>query len=656
MAHPSTPALDRRRIVLLAAALLAITLLVYRPALDNGFVDFDDNQYITANPMVLAGLTPDTVTWALTAQVASNWHPLTVLSHMADVTLFGLEPRGHHLTSVALHAINVALLFLVLATLTGSTWRSFAVAALFALHPTRVESVAWISERKDVLSGLFWIAAMACYVRYARAPSVRRYVPVAVLMALGLAAKPMVVTLPCALLLLDAWPLKRLPPFPSPGFGARFGRLAAEKIPLFALAAAASFMALATQDAALDQVDARTLGERATNAVHAYGAYLVDTFWPTDLAALYPFDPDLGMGPVAASLLVLVGLTALTFLARDRAPWAAVGWLWFVGILIPVIGLIPVGGQARADRFTYLPSIGLFVLLVWGLAAVVRDRPLARRLTLFGALAIGASLVLATRAQIRTWHDTESLFRHAIAVTRDNHLAHHNLGEYLRLHGRHDEAVAQFEQAIAAQPDWPAPYAGLGSTLAATGRTEAAVRAFEASLARDASEPRVHHALAMALDDLGRADEARSRLEEAVRLAPGFAAAHHGLGTLFERSGAPDRAIEHYRAALRADPDLPLHGRLGMLLGRSGALEEAATWFGEATRRRPQDPGGWFNLGVTLRQLGRLQVAEAALRQALALAPPPARAGIAAPLAEVLDALGRQDEARALRRETGGSE
>ena len=571
----------------LALGLVLLTLAGYLPALDNGFVDYDDDQYVTANPRVQEGLSWRGVAWALTARVAGNWHPVTLLSHMLDCQLFGLGPRGHHLTSLLIHLANVLLLFEVLRRMTGASGRSAAVAAIFAVHPTHVESVAWVAERKDVLSALFWLLATAAYVRYARARplyglvgslprSAGRYLLVAALFALGLAAKPMVVTLPLALLLLDYWPLGRFRlgvGAGGPGLRAQLP-LVWEKLPLLALSAAASAVTLYAQASTIAPLERLPLGARLGNAALAYATYLGKTLAPGDLAVFYPLRGDLGTTEVAAAALLLAALTVGALRAARRAPYLALGWLWYLGTLVPVIGVVQVGAQAMADRYTYLPSIGLYVAGVWGVAELVtrwRRQRAAREPDAAAAPAVVGSvvavaflaglgvLVALTRAQVATWTDSSTLFRHALAVTRGNYLAHLNLANALSKPNRAAaaaEALTHYRAAQAIAPRSLETNAALAAALIVRGRPGEAVPLLRTALGVDGRDPRLHFDLAVALDHLGEKDGAIAALEAAVALDPGMARAHHGLGMLLRERGRDEEARAHLRAALAADPAL----------------------------------------------------------------------------------------------------
>lgn len=447
-----------RRPLLLAAALALLTLAAFLPSLENGFVNLDDGFYVTGNPMVKRGLTREGFAWAWTVNVANNWHPLTVLSHMLDCTLFGLHAAGHHGTSLLLHLANVLLLFEVLRRMTGSLARSAAVAGLFAVHPLHVESVAWVAERKDVLSAFFWILAMGAWSRYARQPSIGRYLLVALMMTLGLMAKPMVVTLPFALLLLDVWPLRR----------PRLGWLVVEKLPLLALSAVASLVTLRYQTTSLVPLEVLPWHMRLANAAISYVVYLGKTVLPRKLAVFYPIPIEIQTWKAVGAAALLLVLTALAFWKARKAPWFLVGWLWFLGTLVPVIGLVQVGRQAMADRYTYIPSIGLFLAVCWGVPELVGSR--RPRSALAGAtVLILLVLTAVTRAQVRHWSNSVTLFTHALAVTRDNYVAHEAMAKALMSRKDWAGAVEHYRAALALRPGLHDARKGLEEALRKAG-------------------------------------------------------------------------------------------------------------------------------------------------------------------------------------------
>jgi Flp pilus assembly protein TadD len=581
-AESRTAASERRLALVLVLGLCVLTLAGYLPALRNGFVGFDDPQYVYENPHVRAGLTLDGLRWALTASVADHWHPLTMVSHMADVQLFGLNPKGHHLTSLILHLANVLLLFAVLRRMTGAPRRSAVVAALLAVHPTHVESVAWIAERKDLLCGLFWMLALAAYLRYVRAPSVGRYLLVAAAFAGSLASKAMAISLPAVLLLLDFWPLGRvaLGGWPSGGLGsgdagARPGEqregvglvgLVIEKLPLLALAAASTLIAVRTGAAAISSGNDAPLALRLYNALTSYVAYLFKMVYPAHLGVFYQFQP-VPAGRAVAALLVLVAITVMAARSVQRAPYLLVGWLWYLVTLLPVIGILQAGWQGMADRYTYLPAIGLSIAAVWGVADLLarwRDRRAATSSggdaaartwtagTAAGLLALLVLLTAMTRRQVSTWSSTLTLFNHAIEV-EPSYLAHTNVAEELRSRGDTAGALAHFRAAVALAPRSPQAHAALGNALRAAGRPAEALPPLRAALALDPSDERARLTLAMALDDLGQRNAAIAELRRAAAAHPDSIDAHHGLAVLLELRGdlAGAAAERRQTAALR---------------------------------------------------------------------------------------------------------
>lgn len=618
------PARSRSGPVLLGLALVLLTLIVYRPALSFGFVNFDDGLYVTSNEMVQKGLTWKGFLWAWQANVASNWHPLTMLSHMLDCELFDLNGRGHHLTSLLLHLANVWLLFEVLRRMTGAVGPSAFVAALFGIHPTHVESVAWIAERKDVLSGLFFLLTLGAYQRWVRIRTPRRYLAVFLLFACGLLSKPMLVTLPCVLLLLDVWPLGRLRPAETRSVrdllvGLR--PLLIEKIPLFALSAASSAVTVYAQQGSLATLNAVSTGRRVGNALVSYAVYLGKTFWPEKLAAFYPLPPAIPLWKTLAAGALLAAVTALVIWALRRAPYLAVGWFWFLGMMVPVIGLVQVGRQSMADRYTYLPSIGLFVMIAWGAAQLLAGGRVRRAALVGASLAAILALSVAAHAQVGTWKDSLTLFRHALTVTEDNYLAHLNVAVALSQQGDEEGALHHFREVLRIQPHLADAHAALGAAYRRWGRPAEALPPLRRAVQIKPDRSRFRHTLAITLGDLGRTDEAVVHLRKAVELSPRFADAHYGLGALLHGQGRTDEALHHYQAALEADPDLPgLYAPTATLLARRGNLTEAARFYEEAVRRQPT-PTVHFNLGLTLERMGRMAEARQHYERALELDP-----------------------------------
>ncbi len=578
---------------LILAALAAATLLVYLPVLGNGFIDFDDGEYITGNPRVTGGLSASGAVWAFTTFHAGNWHPLTWLSHQADVQLFGLDPRWHHLTNLVLHAASALLLFLLLIDMTGARWPSAFTAALFALHPLHVESVAWASERKDVLLGLCFVLTLLGYVRYARKPGPARYMAVLGLFALALMAKPMAMTLPLVLLLLDWWPLGRWGQVAwagaSPGRAAResagrrhgsseWPRLLTEKVPLLAMAAASAAVTVAAQRAggAVSRLEDIPAGTRLTNALISWVAYLGMTLRPAGLAGFYPYPP----GPpsiwrAAAALVLLLGLTWTAVRLRRRAPVLVVGWLWYLLSLLPVIGLVQVGLQARADRYTYLPLIGIFAAAAWGLPLIVHRRRLPRAALAVVAVAVVAVCGFLTRVQAGYWRDSHTFFERAARATRDNWWGHENLGDWLAVHGRREEALREFGETIRIRPDYAGGHYNLAVTLEELGRDEEAADQYRRAVALEPGNADARNNLGSLLLRQSRAAEAAAQLREAVRLAPGDPRPVYNLGLALAALGDQAGAAIAFRRALGLRPD------------HAGAREALAS----LNRRQPAEGG-----------------------------------------------------------------
>jgi hypothetical protein len=540
---------NEREHLILAAVFLALAVAtVYLPALQGGFINWDDPDYVTANPHIRT-LGWSTVTWALTTFTAANWHPLTWLSLAVDHRLHGLDPAGYHLTNAALHVANSVLVLLVLRGLTGALWRSAAVAALFGLHPLHVESVAWVAERKDVLCAFFWLLAMAAYVGWVRGRSWRAYGIVVVTTSLALLSKPMAVTLPLALLLLDWWPLRRLS-----------WRSTAEKLPLLAFAAGASvatFVAQRTEGAVA--IDPIPFPARLANAVVAYVRYLALTVWPSRLAPWYSHSavegPPLSPWSVAGAAGLLVGITALAFATARRRPYLAVGWLWYVVTLLPVIGLVQVGRQAMADRYTYLPLIGIFIAIAWGIADLARwERAPVRAL---GAAAVGVLLLglgaLSFR-QTRIWHDSITLWAYTARVNPYAFIAHQALGGMLGDAGRPREALREFLLARRIRPDIAVVHKNVGVLLVKERRYPAAAAAYRKAVALRPDSAEYERMLGNVLLDQGRPVRARWHLERAVALRPASAEAHNDLGRALLATGRVDAAVAEFRSALAISP------------------------------------------------------------------------------------------------------
>jgi protein O-mannosyl-transferase len=562
-------------------ALVALNIVVYASVAQYDFVTWDDPQYLLDNPHVAGGLTWDGVSWALTSGYASNWHPLTWWSHMLDVQLHGLSAGPHHVTSLLLHIANSALLFGLLHAMTGAPGRSAFVAALFAVHPLHVESVAWVAERKDVLSTLFWMLTVWAYLRYLRRHRPSRYVAMATLFALGLMAKPMLVTLPFVLLLLDMWPLGRV--------GA-WWPLVREKLPLLALAGASSIITFVVQrqGGAVAASGALPFSDRVANALVSYMRYIGKMLWPARLAAVYPFFRPLPGWLVVWSLLGFVAISIVAIRAVRRYPYVTVGWFWYVGTLVPVIGVVQVGSQAMADRYTYLPLVGLFIIAAWGgtdLIARWRLRPLL--LPIAGGLAVAACIIVA-RDQVEYWRNSLALWGHTVAVTHDNFIAQNGFGEALAGQGKDAEAIAHFAEAVRIKPDFPYAQNNLGVELKRQHHPDEAIPHYSLALRVKPDFAEAHHNLANALDEEGRTGEAITHYIEALRIRPDYADAHNGLGVALAREERLDEAADHLSAAIRIKPDsVDAHNNLGIVLATQGKLDDAIHEFSQALRLSP---------------------------------------------------------------------
>ena len=675
---------------LLACALVLLVAAVFGRTAWNGFIDFDDPAYITENPHVRSGPPVAAIAWAFSTGHQSNWHPLTWISHAVDAALFGVRPAGHHLVSAGLHAASAVLLLLALFRMTGAPLRSAAVAALFAVHPLHVESVAWAAERKDVLSTALGMGCLLVYAHHAQRPSSRTRVVLTALFALGLMAKPMLVTLPFVLLLLDAWPLRRW----EIGWSRPPAPLLREKIPLFLLAAASSAVTWTVQSrgGAVAALDVVPFFLRLQNAAIAYVGYLVDMFHPVELGILYPYGTRIAFWKLAGACVVLAATTAATWAARGRAPYLLVGWLWYLGTLVPVIGIVQVGVQSHADRYTYVPLIGIFLMIAWGLHDLLRTLAARRAIFTASMAAVVAACALLAWRQAGYWRDSETVFARTLAVTEGNHVIESNLGGTLTREGRLDEAMRHLEAARRIRPDYaPAlsnigvvllrqgraveaiplfrdalrakpihleAWLNLGNALERTGDREGAAAAYReaerlapgepaiSALARAAARPRAarparspetpqatpealaSYTTANELRDRGRLAEAETRYREAIRLDPGCAEFHNNLGSLLGRQGRFDEAVAEITKAIELKPGLTAaHNNLGTVLAMRGDDGGAATRFAEVLRLDPWDVTAHSNLGVLRARQGRRDEAIAHFEAVLRIEPGNASAG-----------------------------
>lgn len=628
-----------QRPVVIAGFLAVAVIAVYSSIVGLGFIFFDDPAYVFDNPRIFCGVNWDSILWAFTHSHASNWHPLTSISHMLDCDVFGLNPGGHHLGNMALHAANTVLLWLLLRRITGSTWRSAFVAAAFALHPLRVESVAWVSERKDVLSLFFGLAALYAYTSYVESsggtgvqnrfvfgpPSLRSYALALLLFACGLMSKPMLVTMPLLMLLLDIWPLKRVAVghwraqtgegdreaiSKSPADSWRVVLL--DKIPFVVLSGASCIITFVVQRAggAVAGLQQLPLGARVGNALMSYVRYLGKLFWPTDLAVIYPFQ-HWPVYAVIASFVILSCISLFVLWQSPRRPYLFVGWAWYVVSLLPVIGIVQVGAQSIADRYTYLPSIGILVALTWGMAEIVNRLHLKSGMVTVGAGSCLALLALFTHLQVAYWKNTETLFQHAISVTSRNSLAYNTLGRYFAASGDYAKAEEAYLTALKIDPFFQHAWNNLGCVLNDQGRFVEALTNCQRAIELGPSFAEAHNNLGTALLGLRRSAEAITAFKQALELRPDYPEAQYNLGNAFAAQGQTVMAREHYSFAVKLNPSFAsAHSNYGFMLLKEQTFADAVRAFRAALRLDPSLWQAHFGLGEALKGLG--QYAEAA--------------------------------------------
>jgi len=628
------------------AALLLLIAAAYGQVWHFGFINCDDPIYVTGTPQVRAGLSADGVSWAFTTTRSGNWFPLTWISHMAVCQFFDTRGGAHHLTNVMLHAASTLLLFALLKRATGARWPSALVAFLFGLHPLHVESVAWISERKDVLSAFFWTLALRSYLSYASRPRPAAYLLTLLLFCLGLMSKAMVITLPLVLLLLDVWPLERVS---SAGLALR---ALWEKLPFLAVSigmAVATF-AVQRQGGEVRSLEAVPIQARLGNALVSLAAYVVQMFRPIRLALFYPRPAEQPLWLIMTAGLAIAGITALAVWLRASRPYLAVGWFWYLVTILPVIGLVQVGDQAHADRYTYLPMIGLSIMLAWSAAEAWRRWPRLRSAWVCAAGAACLACMRLTAAQTGYWQNSASLFRHAIEVTDGNYIAYTNLGDDTRDAGRADEAVLDYQQALRIHPRYNPARVNLGMIRLEQGRTTEALTLFKEAVRIWPDYGVAHKGLGSALKVLGRKGEAIAEFQRAVQLDRNDAEALSMWGSMLADQGQTSEALDNLYEAVRMRPDSALtHYNLGLQLGKLGRAQEATAELSEAVRLQPENIGQRHALGIALGVEGRLREAEEQFRAVLRVRPDDA--GVHVDLGKALANLGRLDEAIAQFRE-----
>src|SRR5271156_140946 len=593
---------SRRSMIILGLLLAGATVALYSPAIHHGFLNYDDDRYVTDNPQVQAGLRWTTISWAFTTSEQANWHPLTWISHALDCQLFHLNPAGHHFTSILLHTFNVLLLFLVLEWFTGSPGRSFLVAALFALHPLNVESVAWVAERKSVLSMLFFLLALACYGWYVKKPGIGRYLGVAGLFVAGLMCKPMVITLPFLLLLLDYWPLGRMRlthegKSETPVSASQvafspvtesFARLCLEKIPLLLLAVASSIITMVVQRAggAVISLNQASLLLRLENALLSYGIYIKKMIWPSRLAALYPYPHALPLWQGACALLFLIAITLAVLKLRDY-PYLAVGWFWFLGTMVPMVGLVQVGNQAMADRYAYLPFIALFLMIVWGAADWAKAQRVAPRYLAATGFLVLAALFWAARVQLGYWQDDFKLWAHTLAVTSQNCVAENNFGLALMRQGKRDDAVFHFRRAAAIAPTDPTSAFNLGVYAQEQGEIPQALAQYATALQWTPDRQiRVSAYANMGQIYFRQRDYRHAKLafDSVLKLNPSFPAVLRYLGLIAQKNGAWAEAVQNFSQLVALEPSDINYFLLAQAFHQAGRDRDALWAYQQAVR------------------------------------------------------------------------
>ena len=543
---------------------LVISILwVYWPVRNFSFVNFDDRQYVTSNYHVQAGLTLENIRWSFSATQASNWHPLTWLSHMLDCQIYGMNPGHHHMTNVLLHILNTLLLFFIFKRISGSQWKSAFVAALFALHPLHVESVAWISERKDVLSTFFWMLTLWSYTGYVESSRLDKYLLLILFYILGLMAKPMLVTLPFVLLLLDYWPLKRFHLKSSDNENAAvqkpfyFG-LILEKIPLFLLSAASGIVTYLVQKSsgAVSSLDAIPFHDRIANALVSYVVYIGKMLWPHNLAVLYPYPKSIALWEIAGAGILLIMISVFAFRMLRSKPYLAVGWLWYLGTLVPVIGIVQVGSQALADRYTYVPLIGIFIMITWGISDWISKKHYGKIGLFIASASILSILMITSRLQVKYWSNSVTLFEHAIDVTGENCTAQLNLGEALAEQGNMKKAVKPFSKDLSEKSDRAAAQYELGDMFEKKGELSRAVKCYMEAIKIRPGYAKAYNNLGVIFAAQNKVEAAIVFLSKALQISPDYAGAHFNLGKIFFNRNDPEKAIFHYKKALQFDPNM----------------------------------------------------------------------------------------------------
>ena len=621
------------QIKLMISLLLILAIIIaYGQVKNFDFVGYDDQEYVTENIQVQKGLTVEGIIWTFTTFHSANWHPLTWLSHMLDCELYGLNPMGHHWTNLIIHMANTILLFLVIKLMTGAIWRSAFVAALFALHPLHVESVAWVSERKDVLSTFFGLLTMGAYYRYVKAPDVNKYLWVLVFLSLGLMAKPMLVTFPFVLLLLDFWPLKRfqlnndrmLQTDRVAFFGFQgFLRLFLEKIPLVIPVVISCILTFLAQKnyGAVKALEALPLISRIANALISYSSYVLKMIWPSSLAVFYPYSKDLPLWKTGMSCLLLLSVFVFVFRTMKTKPYLLVGWLWYIGTLVPVIGLVQVGEQAMADRYTYIPLIGLFMIVAWGVSELLGKWHYRKIFLGVCAIIILAALTASTFFQAGHWKNGITLFENAIKVTKNNYKAQNNLGTAFGPVDL-DKAIFHFKEALKIKPDYVMALYNLGTALSDKGNYDEAGIYFAKVLKINPQQTDARNNLANILFLQGKLDEAVSLYNKALKISPEHAEAHYNLAYVISSQGKLDEAVLHYKETIRINPEYAkAHYQLGNILINQSKMKETMFHFAEAIRINTEYAEAYNKIGLILAWQGKYKKAQVFFSKAVQIKP-----------------------------------
>ena len=592
------------KLLIISLFLIIGILAAYWQVKNCDFAGYDDELYVTENENVQAGLTFEGLIWAFTTFRAGNWHPLTWLSHMLDCEIYGLNPMGHHWTNLQLHIANTLLLFFILQQMTGALWRSAFVAALFALHPLHVESVAWIAERKDVLSTFFGMLTIWAYISYVKKRNILRYLLVFILLSMGLMAKPMLVTFPFVLLLLDFWPLERL---------GNISRIIWEKIPLFVPVVISSVLTfMAQQSIALKSLEIFSLKTRAANAFISYISYTAKTIWPQKLAVFYPHPGNtlsLWHAYGAAFLIACVSFFALR--KTKQYPYIAFGLFWFLVTLTPVIGMVQVGDQAMADRYTYIPLTGLFIIVAWGMPDLLKKLRHRKPILVISAVTILSVMSISSYLQTAHWKNSIELFKQAIKVTDDNLVAHNNLGTAFFAAGKPHEAIFHYKAALKIKPNMPATLKNLAAALFDSGNTDGAILYYKEALRINPEDFDSHYQLGNIQYQKGQFEAALFHYEETLRINPGHADTHNNLANLLFTQGKPDKAFFHYNEAIRIEPKhAGAYFNLGIIFAGQGKIIEALKQFNEVIKINPDHAEAYNEAGKLLVLMGQLKTAE----------------------------------------------